>query len=286
MMKFGFPAGMAALVVVASVVSNAAAQPPTPALQYVFNPAADSLNKAGGITDVSGNGHNGTVIDSSFAEFATGPSGNNNAIHIDYDGGAFSDDTDGSGINTNALTNDPTLGIWTGPYTVMAWVNLDDQNGDHMVFGSDNPNAPGATNADSGSLYLGFRKVQIYNGWAGTASAVAGQGRDNAYDSQGNRGYVGHIGEWHHVAWRFTGSSTPGYQDMFQDGLRYQRFLTTTYYGGTLFGDSNVPNAPAHLLVGRTVTNSGGFSGYLSDVRIYNVALDDATIASIASTPP
>jgi hypothetical protein len=285
MIKFGFLAGLAALVIVASMVSNAAAQPPTPGLQYVFNSAVDNLNTQGGITDVSGNGHNGTVIDSAFAEFATGPSGNNNAIHIDnYN---YTDDTDGSGINTNALTNDPTLNIFNGPYTCMAWVNLDDQINDHMVFGTNPPSAPGAGSQVSGSLHLGFRNMMVYNGWWGS-----GSGRDSCYDNQsgGTRGYVGQVGEWHHVAWRFTGSSAPGNQDIFQDGVLYQSFATTTYYGGILLADGGVPNVPAPLLVGRNVGGgapyAGAFSGYLSDVRIYPVALDDATIASIASTPP
>src|SRR5438270_1904854 len=87
----------AALVVFAGVVSTAAAQP-TPGLQYIFDASVDDPTKAGGITDVSGNGFNGTVIDPSFAELVTGPAGNNNAIHLDGINGA--DETIGSGINT------------------------------------------------------------------------------------------------------------------------------------------------------------------------------------------
>jgi hypothetical protein len=286
MMKFGFLQGLAALVIVASMVSNAAAQPPTPGLQYVFDASVDNLNKAGGITDVSGNGHNGTVIDPAYAYFDMGPSGKMNAIHILDDGDIDpNDDTDGAGINTNAMTNDPTLNIFNGPYTCMAWVNLDDltTNRDHMVFGTAPPNAPGATSANAGSLHLGFRGPEVYNGWWG-----AGTGRDSGYDNQsgGARGYVGQVGEWHHITWRFTGSSAPGYQDIFQDGVLSQSFLTSTYYGGILLGDGVVPNAPAPLLIGRNVANNGAFAGILSDVRIYNVALDNATIASIASSPP
>jgi hypothetical protein len=283
MMKFGFLQGLAALVVVASMVANAAAQAPTPGLQYTFVQGVDDLNKAGGITDASGNGHNGTVIDSAYAEFATGPAGNMNAIHIDPFN--YPDETDGSGINTNTMTDDPTLNIFNGPYTCMAWVNLDDQTADHMVFGTPPPNAPGATSTLAGSLHLGFRNKQVYNGWWG-----AGTGRDSAYDNlTPNRGYAGQIGEWHHIAWRFTGSQSSGYQDIFQDGVLYKSTLSPTYYGGILLGDGMVPNAPVPLLVGRNVGNGGAmgaFAGYLSDVRVYNVALDDATIASIASTPP
>jgi hypothetical protein len=211
-------AGMAALVLMASVVSNARAQL---GLQYKFVQGVDSLTAAGGIHDLSGNGHHGTVIDSGFAEFTMGPAGNMNAIHIDNFN--FPDETDGSGINTNTLTNHADLNIFNGPYTVMAWVNLDDFSGDHMVFGTPPPNPPGAS-ANTGSLHLGFRNHQVYNGWWG-----AGTTRDSAYDNQGNSGYVGDVGEWHHITWRFTGSASPGYQDIFQDGLLYQRFRSKVW---------------------------------------------------------
>jgi hypothetical protein len=269
---------MAVSVVLASVVSTATAQP-TPGLQYTFVQGVDSLSKPGGINDVSGHGHNGTVIDSSLAELVAGPSGKMNAIHIDNDNEP--DETAGSGINTGTRTDNLDLNIFNGPYTVMAWVNLDDQSGDHMVFGTPPPNAPGA-GANSGSLHLGFRNSQVYNGWWG-----AGTGRDSAYDNQSSgRGYIGQIGEWHHIAWRFTGSAGPGYQDIFQDGLLYQRFRTPVSYGGLLLGDGNVPNVPVNLLIGRTVANNGAFAGSLSDVRVYNMSLDDSVIAAIAASPP
>jgi hypothetical protein len=180
--------GIAALALLAGVVSTALAQ--TPGLQYTFVQGVDDLTKLNGINDVSGNGHNGTVIDSAFAEFTTGPSGKMNAIHIDFDGGQFPDETDGSGINTGTKTNHPDLNIFNGPYTVMAWVNLDDftgSTGDHMVFGTPNPMAPGANSPSTGTLHLGFRHQQVYNGWWG-----AGTGRDSAYDNQSSsRGYIG-----------------------------------------------------------------------------------------------
>lgn len=271
-------ASIAALVVLASVVSSASAQL---GLQYKFVQGVDDLTTPGGIHDLSGNGHHGTVINSGVAAFDVGPSGSMNAIHIYV--ANTPDETDGSGINTNTLTNNPDLNIFNGPYTVMAWVNLDDFNGDHMVFGTPPPNAPGANSPNTGSLHLGFRNHQVYNGWWG-----AGTTRDSAYDNQGNLGYVGDVGEWHHVAWRFTGAATAGYQDIFQDGLLYQRFRSRVWYGGPLLDQGANPpaNAPVSLLIGRTVANNGAFSGALSDVRVYSTALDDATIASIAAIPP
>jgi hypothetical protein len=47
----------------------------------------------------------------------------------------------------------------------------------------------------------------------------------------------------------------------------------------------NLPNVVTNLLIGRTVANSGAFSGSLSDVRVYKKVLDDA-IAAIAASPP
>jgi hypothetical protein len=169
----GLLGGLGALVVLASVVSIATAQP-TPGLQYTFVQGGDDLTKAGGINDVSGHGHNGTVINSGLAELVAGPAGNMNAIHIDNVNGP--DETDGSGINTGTPTDNPDLNIFNGPYTVMAWVNLDDLTGDHMVFGTPPPNAPGSGNASAGSLHLGFRGASVYYGWWG-----AGVLRDSSY---------------------------------------------------------------------------------------------------------
>jgi Concanavalin A-like lectin/glucanases superfamily len=269
---------IAALVLLATVVSTALADL---GLQYTFVQGVDDLTKAGGINDQSGKGHNGTVINSGFAEFAAGPSGKMNAIHIDNVN--TPDETDGSGVNTGTKTDNADLNIFNGPYTVMAWVNLDDQTGDHMVFGTPPPNAPGANSANTGSLHLGFRNKQVYNGWWG-----AGTTRDSAYDNQGNLGYVGATGEWHHVAWSFDGSQSGGLQSIYQDGLLYQAFRSKVWYGGALLDQGANPpnNAPVNLLIGRTVANNGAFSGSLSDVRVYNTALSQSDIAAIAASPP
>ena len=136
--------GLAAFVVLGSMVSNASAQL---GLQYKFIQGVDDLTAPGGIHDLSGNGHHGTVIDSGVAEFTTGPAGNMNAIHIDNFN--FPDETDGSGINTNTLTS--ALGIATGPFTVCAWVSRDTFKGDNMVVCTAEPPA-------EGSLHIGFRQ--------------------------------------------------------------------------------------------------------------------------------
>ena len=137
------------------------------------------------------------------------------------------------------------------------------------------PKAPGAGSDDAGSLHLGFRGSSVYNGWWG-----ASVGRDSQI------AYIGQPGEWHHIAWRFTGAAGPGNQDIFEDGVLYNSSPTTSYYGGILQENNNVPNAPTVLLIGRTVSNNGAFNGSLSDVRVYNTALTDDDVAAIAATPP
>jgi Concanavalin A-like lectin/glucanases superfamily len=265
---------IAVLVVLASMVSNAPAQPPPPGLQYTFDPAHDDPTVSGGIKDQSGNGHDGTVINSNVAELVAGPSGNMNGLHIDY--ANFADETDGSGINTGTKVDNTDVNIFLGPFTAMAWCNLDDFNGDHMVFGTPRPMAPGAGSNDAGALHMGFRGSQIYMGYWG-----ASVNRDASSPSG-----LFQVGEWHHFAWRFDGAGTPGAQDIFFDGVLVVDHQGAPFYGDLLKENNNVPNVATNLLIGRTVSNSGAFSGMLSDVRVYNVAVADADIATIAASPP
>src|SRR5262249_14930592 len=127
----------------------------------------------------------------------------------------------------------------------------------------------------AGSLHIGFRGGNVYNGWGG-ASVMR--------DSQTS--YIGQPGEWHHIAWRFTGAGGSGNQDIFQDGAMYSSFASPSFYGDILHENADAPNVATNLLIGRTVANNGAFSGSLSDVRVYNVALTDDDIAAIAASPP
>ena len=156
----------------------------------------------------------------------------------------------------------------------MAWCNLDDF-GEHMVFGSPKPKAPGSGSDDAGALHLGFRGTSVYYGWWG-----ASVNRDAQI------AYIGQPGEWHHIAWRFDGMDSGGNQDIFEDGTMYVSHATPSWYGGILAENNNAPNVPTNLLIGRTVSNSGAYSGYLADVRVYPVALMDSDIAAIAASPP
>jgi hypothetical protein len=124
-------------------------------------------------------------------------------------------------------------------------------------------------------LHRKSRGGLVYNGWWG-ASVM----RDSSVT------YMGQPTEWHHIAWRFTGSAGPGNQDIFQDGQLSNSFMTLSYYGGLLAENNNVPNVPKNLLIGRTVSGNMAYSGSLSDVRVYPTALADADIAAIAASPP
>ena len=232
--------GIAALLVIAGVVSTAAADLQ---LQYTFVQGVDDPTMPNGINDQSGKGHNGTLIDPTLAQLVSGPAGNMNAIHMNKD----DNPNGGSGIDTG--TDTMTLGINPGPFTVMAWVNVDNLSGDNMVFGT--PTTP--------ALHLGFRNMDIYMGfWANDSSAP--------YQAPP-------AGEWHHVAWRYD----PGtmIQDILLDGV-----LLNSNGGHDPYSQNQ------EVLIGRTVPNNGAFGGALSDVRIYSTALDDGTIAAIAASPP
>jgi hypothetical protein len=249
--------GIGAMFLMAFVVTMALGANPT--VQYTFEPngsPADDLTSTGGIHNRgSGKSHDGTEIDKGmFSQFVPGPSGKMNAIHLGGEDGPNS--STGTGIVTNTTTGDPDLNIQNGPFTVMAWVNRDGISGDNMVFGTgfgdpkDNPNAGG-----DGSLHLGFRDSAVYMGF---------------WNHDNNAPGI-LPGEWHHVAWRFDS----GTQDILVDGE-----LVSTDPNGQAYGNDFA------LLIGRQVFNQGAYAGSLSDVRIYNVALADADVLAIASSPP
>ncbi len=241
---------LAALMVVVGVVTLA---PADLVLQYTFDQKAtppDTL-AANGIHDRSGHGNDGSVITATDAMFVNGPSGNPNAIHLTKDDAG--DEFSGSGITTN--TDTMGLGVDTGPFTLTAWVNRDNQAGDNMIFGTPPPG--------DGSLHVGFRGDTGYFAFWGN-------------DSQG--GTIP-TGEWHHLAYRYNFDVSPpfskGQQDIFIDGILVSRSGGHRPYAKT-----------RTQLIGRTVANNGAFGGSLSDVRIYNEFLTDAAIIALAGSPP
>jgi len=232
---------------------GASGRTPGLVLQYTFEPEGnppDDPTVPGGIKDrssfnvYSDTGYNGTSLTPAATVFVNGPSRNPNGIHLIKDDTQF---PGGSGILTGATTT--TLGIDTGPFTVMAWVNRDNLSGDHMVFGTEAIPA----------LHLGFRDTKVYFGFWGNDSDSAGFPAN----------------EWHHVAWRYDPSVNGGQQDIFIDGQSVNASGSHGPYGSN-----------QELLIGRTPLNDGAFGGALSDVRVYNVALDAAGIGAIAACPP
>jgi hypothetical protein len=237
----------AALLVLASVVSIAAAQP-KPTLEYSFDPTKDSLSKAGGILDHSASKANGTELSGGKeATFVTGHDGTTtNAI---YFLGDPSTDTGGTGIDTG--TDTATVGIDGGAFTVMAWVNRANFKQDNMVFGT---NLNGA-----GDLHLGFRLSFAYCGFWGNDSTGPG---------------VPGINEWHHFAVRYDDSKMT--QDIFIDGA-----LVNSEGGHAPYGSA------AGLIIGHTYGNIGAFSGAIEHPRVFGgAALKDEQILADAQDKP
>jgi hypothetical protein len=238
---------IAALAVLAGVVSIAAAQP-KPTLEYIFNPTTDDLTVSRGIKDHAGNKYDGTENSlGTEAKFVPGHLPNTTAVFF-----LGNDDPDGgTGIDTGIDT--ASVGIDGGAFTVVAWINRASFKQDNMVFGTTNNNAP--------DLHLGFRKGWAYCGFWGNDSG--------AYVAD----KVG-IHEWHHWAVRYDGTSN---QDIFIDGV-----LINSDPGHSPYSGSGVD-----LIIGHTYGNRGAFCGAIEHPRVYGgTALRNDQIAADANDNP
>jgi len=255
----GLIAVLVMLVVLPGLVPSVTAQAPTPVLQYGFG-ANDNL-EGGGIHDLSGNGHHGTVLLSMDTMMGvTDHKGGTNAIHFEHIGATpttarfylF------GGIFTNTTTSQ--VGIAGGPFTVMSWVNRDPFSTtagtfdrDHMVFGT----------TDVPTLHLGFREGNVqYGFWANDSTAPSGFPAN----------------EWHHVAWRYD--DTTGNQDILVDGV-----LINSSPGHTAYIQDQI------LMVGSALQYDGNgmtgkFGGALDGPQVFNVALRDDQVLAIAKDMP
>ena len=248
---------IAALAVLVSVATFATAAPPKPTLEYNFDASKDNLTTPGGIRDLSGNKYNGTEFSAGAGtSFGPGHLPTTTAIYLlgDDDVGSGLGATGaagGTGIDTGIDTG--SVGIDSGPFTVMAWVNRFSFKGDHMVFGTMNNAAP--------DLHLGFRKSQAYSGFWGNDSGV-----------------IVHIGiyEWHHFAVSHDGKS-PGVQAIYIDGVPVSKEANHNPYVGS----------GVDLTIGHTFGNGGAFCGAIEHPRVYGgVALMDDQIAADAADLP
>jgi hypothetical protein len=242
----------AALVVLASVVSIAAAQP-KPTLEYDFDPAKNSLSKPGGIIDLSGNKFNGTEFsggkETAFVPGHTKPDGTTGfALYLLGD-----PDTTSGGTGIDTGTDTATVGIDDSSFTVMAWVNRANFKQDNMVFGTNG-------NGD-GDLHLGFRLSFAYCGFWRTADSTAPGVPD--------------INAWHHFAVRYDLNAKA--QDIFIDGvlMNHEAGNHDPYSSG--FG----------FIIGHTFGNMGAFSGAIEHPRVYGgtVLRDDQILADAQDKP-
>lgn len=216
-------------MLLAGVVSTARAGPlPT----VVYDTPGTTVNT--GSTGIAGTFFNpGTV-----SVVGNTSSDNFNATH--FDDGAGGGNNLGTGIQSNQALA-AVIGA-NGSLTVGAWVNLDNLNGDNMVFGTDVGNP----------MHLGFRGGTPYFGFWGN-------------DSSGGSVTPG---QWHYWTWRYDASL--GEQSIWEDGLN-------VFKSG---GHGQYVNG-GNLTVGTTGNNGGDLAGAIDDARVYNVALSDADILNL-----
>jgi hypothetical protein len=190
--------GIAALAVLAGIVSTASAQAPKDYLRYRFTQTTD-LTATGGVKDTGTGKSDGTELSGGTEAF----------IVPGHTAGSFACYLAGTGTNTGIDTgiDTGTAGIATGPFTALAWVYRGSAKGDNMLFGT---NLNGA-----GDLHLGFRNAFFHCGFWGN-------------DSEGP---VVPLFQWHHWALRYDDSLQT--QDMFVDGVLVSSSGGHGPYGGT-----------------------------------------------------
>jgi hypothetical protein len=251
----------AALLMLAVVVSTAAAQPKE-VLVYQFDPSTDSTTTIGGIMDRSGNGYNGTCTSllgyPGAMKIIPGHLSNTFALAT-----AGLDEFPGTMIWTGATTEQlglsPTAAT-NGSFTCMAWVNRSNlRHYDQMVFGTTGSRDVGF------AMHLGFRNYDTYFGLWGNDSSAQLMPDPLA-------------GKWHHMAWRLD--VTKGNEDIFIDGV-----MANTSGGHGAFNASD-----PIFLIGAAFPGVDGdqaaFSGLIEYPRVFNVVLRDDQIKAAASDQP
>jgi len=251
----------AALLMLAVVVSTAAAQPKE-VLVYQFDPAVDSTTIESGIIDHSGNTYNGTCS-SLYAypgamKILPGHLSNTFALAT-----AGLDDFPGTCVWTGATT--AQLGLTptataNGSFTIMAWVNRASlRHEDNMVFGTTGARDVGF------AMHLGFRNWDTYFGLWGN-------------DSQANLMPTPLAGAWHHMAWRLD--ATAGNQDIFIDGV-----MVNSDPGHHAFREADQVFLIGAAFPGANGDN-GAFAGLIEYPRVFNVVLRNDQVAAAAKDQP
>ncbi|MDA7631217.1 Vps62-related protein [Verrucomicrobia bacterium] len=148
---------------------------------------------------------------------------------------------DGAGSTAMYVTTDLSMDSLTD-YTMMAWIQFENNAGDNMIFGQ-----------------LGTGVV-LHNGARNTSYHLGHWGNDLT------AGTI-EVGVWHHVAYRYAG----GTQSIFVDGIEVASAVR-----------GPVTNTSDIVIGGARSDVDWDFAGGLDDVRIYDVALSAKNIASLA----
>lgn len=158
------------------------------------------------------------------------------------------------GSNYVGVTNNASLSITTA-YTVMAWVRSSSSNSEQSIVTKFK-----ATESFSGFLLsLGCcANTGIPSFWVGDLTSSWAQGSTAIND-----------GKWHHVAGRLTGTTAT----IFIDGV----------VNATVSRNPNIVTT-ADLEIGRRNDVGNHFPGDIDDVRLYNRALSDSEIESLAKS--
>lgn len=212
----------------------ASAQIGTPVLHY-GEPSWDT-NTANAVVNTGSLGGSGTYY-------------NTTTTAIDANGAGPDDGATGNSVNFTGSAGNLGTGVNTGltlaavsgadkSFTMSSWVNLNDQNGDNMVFGSNGVQP----------IHFGFRGSNAYMGfWA------------NDLDAGG--GTAPAVGTWAYLTWVYDGTNGGGLQTIYANGVQIGQRT------GTAPGQQGET-----LTVGTTGGNSGDLNGHLDDVSVYNVA--------------
>ena len=146
------------------------------------------------------------------------------------------------------VTNDASLDLGGGDFTISFWVNSSHSGSQGRIIG------------DGDGVNDG---IIIYADSFGQIVAEARSGGSSVSRAIGN----GLDGSWHHFVFRRTGNS-------------FEAFLDTSSFGGTSMSLGSVDNSNT-MMMGASSAVSNEFDGLLDDIRIYDRALSSSDITEL-----
>ena len=145
---------------------------------------------------------------------------------------------------------------------------------------------PNPASQDKGIISWGQNVAM--NKW--TFRIQSGNGTAGAIRIEVNGGYlVGNTvvtdGEWHHVAVTWANDGTPDVQDakLYVDGVLDAEFGSLTVPPSASQSQTIATTATADVRIGDDFQTTHNWDGWIDDVRIYDEAIDAATVASLAT---